>query len=63
MTAIKWRKPGKWMTLIPSADIVRQRIRELQEELRQLGILLKTAEELELEQEHATRRNEVANAD
>jgi len=62
MTDVKWRKPGKWMTLIPSGDILRRRISELKEELRQLGILLKTADELEREQ--ATRKDsEVHNAD
>lgn len=60
MTEIRWRKPGKWMTLIPDAIILRRRIVELQEELRQLGIILRTAEQLE--QEKQTNQNsEVAN--
>jgi len=46
-TEVTWRKPGKWMTLIPAADILRKRIADVQEELRQLNILLSTAEHLE----------------
>ncbi len=57
-TEIKWRKPGRWLTLIPSAETVRQRLAELREEMRQLGILLKTAEKLE--QEKQAKADEVA---
>ncbi len=37
------------LTYIPNADAVRKRIAQLQEETRRLGILLKTAEEIEQE--------------
>ena len=50
-TEVKWRKPGKWLTLIPSVETVRGRIEELIEEMRQLGIILRTAEQLEREQQ------------
>ena len=56
-TEIKWRRPGKWLTLIPSAESVRERIAELIEEMRQLGIVLKTAEELEREQQSTKTTN------
>jgi hypothetical protein len=49
-TEIKWRRPGKWLTLIPNAQTVGERVAELAEEMRQLGVLLKTAAELEKEQ-------------
>lgn len=35
------------LALIPSADVVRRRILELNDEAARLGILLRTAEELE----------------
>jgi len=50
MTTVKWRKPGQWLAIIPPCDILRKRIAELQEELRQLSIILKTAELLEADQ-------------
>ena len=54
-TEFKIRRPGKWLTVIPSPEIVRKRIAELQEELRQFRILLTTAEHLESTQpEHAS---------
>jgi hypothetical protein len=46
-TEIKIHRPGKWLTVIPSAEIVRKRMAEIREEIRQLEIILKVAEELE----------------
>ena len=43
--------------LLPSAETVRERIAELIEEMRQLGVLLKTAEELEREQQSTKTTN------
>ena len=50
MTTVKWRKPGQWLAIIPPCDILRKRVAELQEELRQINIILKTAELLEADQ-------------
>lgn len=44
------------LNCIPSAAAVRMRLTEIQEEARRLGILLKTAQELEEEQNRKSSR-------
>ena len=54
-------KPFDPLSCIPTADAVRRRIAQIQEEGRRLGVLLKTAEELERDQQRETyeyRRDE-----
>ncbi|NLY01669.1 MAG: hypothetical protein GXY83_36750 [Rhodopirellula sp.] len=41
------------LSVIPSAAIVRKRLEAIQEQARKLGILLRTAEEIEQEQHSA----------
>lgn len=57
-------KPFDPLSCIPAAKAIRRRIAQIQEEARRLGVLLRTAEEIEHEQRGETLgdRQEETNA-